>query len=117
MTDTKEAHHQAYLADGTYSLQMYHTLDDSSAERPKHILIEVPEKVLEAVLSGGADALTLEGPTRDSPAVMKAAGTSYVMKACETSNTVLVGPRPASAEQPLQTRVFGEVVESIAMKQ
>ena len=109
------------LADGTYALQMHSTDDPAyqGSHQPNRMLLEVPESVLEAVLSGGADTLTLTGPTRDTAAVMTVTGvpgTVYVMKACETSNTVLVGPRPASADQPLQTRVFSEVVESIPSK-
>ena len=109
------------ITDGTYMLQM-HSIDDSmdeSSQKSKHMLIEVPENVLEAVLSGGSDTLTLNGPTKDSAAIMNVAGIPgnvFVMKACETSNTVLVGPYPKSPEQSLQTRQFTEIIESIPSK-
>ena len=115
MTEHKSGH--SLLEDGTYSLQM-HCSDEGNGNDPKRMLIEVPESVLEAVLAGGPDALTITGANKDA-AVMRVVGvtdTEYVLKACETSNTVLVGPRPESSDQPLRTRAFGEVVECVATK-
>ena len=111
-------HHQILLEDGTYSLQM-HCLDERNPNEPKRMLFEVPENVLEAVLKGGPDALTITGENKDSPAMMRVNGitdTEYILKACETSNTVLVGPRPTGANQPIRARAFGEVVECVATK-
>ena len=109
------------LADGTYSLQMCMADEAAGANSTGLFLVEVPPAILSAVLEGGPDALEMRGPSSTSPAVMTVKGMpdkAYELKACETSNTVLVGPPPpqqpaAVSEQSLSTHVFPELVELV----
>ena len=107
------------LADGTYSLQMC-VADEAGTSSTNLFLMEVPPAVLSAVLEGGPDVLEMSGPSSASPAVMTVKGIpgkAYELKACETSNTVLVGPPPSeTSSKSLSTHAFPELVELVPVK-
>ena len=124
MAESQPAHtdsdkQRAALGDCEYCLQMRGDADPSappSARNPGMFLMEVPQAVLDAVLAGGEDALEMRGADDKAPAVLAVKGmpgTTYDLKACETSNTLLVGAHPDQPDQPILVHPFSEVVELV----